>query len=863
MLVNNYRRAFFPAAVICLFCLVCAASAREVNYFEGFEGKKNPVQFWTCGPHGNYQVNYAGPSTERVRSGKQSYKFDITFIGDGNFSYWAGPTLDIPAVPGMKMSGYIYLEQVPPNVNAGMGHSFFLPAYKFLHPTASGRGSCGPISQLGARSVGKWIPQEADLNMVGESMSKTVMKEATPGVCLEKWYIHINCRQATNARLILYLDDVSITGTVPDNWEQVIKQELADWENDAKSRDQASLQEFEAALAPVRRELMDALKAFPGEESLRRIAAQPWGDYARNLSLEMQAKAAELQKQTAAGQKGIPRTPIRVGDQTAEYLRNLRDTGIRPLRYSVANLKKLSGCTDPFLTFIRDNPVSNYRITRATNMIDGAIGNRISLSACPGEYEPAAFVVLPSKDTVVTFDITDLRGQVKVIKQEALNLRAVKVWYQAGIDVGEVNKRIATPELLLKDDDLVQVDHQEKVNTVRNLDAPQDSPELLPVRVSAGEPKQFWLTVHVPEDAAPGEYTGKIVIHAEGLGDRELELNLRVLPIELQEPHLEYSIYYRAYLGAPPNFVSSDLKTPQQLEAEFRNLKAHGITNPNVYQPFGGANMDQYLEIRKRAGLKMTPIYYLGVGTGSFAEEKEIADHLALIKQVIAYFRGKGADEVYFYGADEATGEELKRQRRMWQAIHDVGGKIFVACAMGFFDVIGDLLDCPIIVRQSPAEVERVHAAGHKAHNYGNPSGAIEQPYTFRYHAGLWLVRNNMDGFHTYAYQHGQGEGKMMGRMWDDFDNKIYRVVAFAYPTVNGVVDTLQWEGVREGVDDVRYLTTLRKAIAAGKKSANPLTMKLAQESEIWLRTVSIEGDLQEVRRQMIQRILALTKELK
>lgn len=103
----------------------------------------------------------------------------------------------------------------------------------------------------------------------------------------------------------------------------------------------------------------------------------------------------------------------------------------------------------------------------------------------------------------------------------------------------------------------------------------------------------------------------------------------------------------------------------------------------------------------------------------------------------------------------------------------------------------------------------------------------------------------------------------MMGRMWDDFDNKIYRVVAFAYPTVNGVVDTLQWEGVREGVDDVRYLTTLRKAIAAGKKSANPLTMKLAQESEIWLRTVSIEGDLQEVRRQMIQRILALTKELK
>ncbi len=33
----------------------------------------------------------------------------------------------------------------------------------------------------------------------------------------------------------------------------------------------------------------------------------------------------------------------------------------------------------------------------------------------------------------------------------------------------------------------------------------------------------------------------------------------------------------------------------------------------------------------------------------------------------------------------------------------------------------------------------------------------------------------------------------------------------FAYPVSNGVIDTVQWEGFREGVDDICYLSTLLK----------------------------------------------------
>ena len=75
---------------------------------------------------------------------------------------------------------------------------------------------------------------------------------------------------------------------------------------------------------------------------------------------------------------------------------------------------------------------------------------------------------------------------------------------------------------------------------------------------------------------------------------------------------------------------------------------------------------------------------------------------------------------------------------------------------------------------------------------------------------------------------------------------------------MDGVVSTLQLEGVREAVDDVRYLTTLKHAIEAAKKSGDPKRISLANESEKWLATMDIKGDLKAIRRQMARRIMAL-----
>jgi hypothetical protein len=49
-----------------------------------------------------------------------------------------------------------------------------------------------------------------------------------------------------------------------------------------------------------------------------------------------------------------------------------------------------------------------------------------------------------------------------------------------------------------------------------------------PMSVEAGQRQPFWITIHVPEDAAPGRYLGMISVSAEGLADREVPVELTV-----------------------------------------------------------------------------------------------------------------------------------------------------------------------------------------------------------------------------------------------------------------------------------------------------------------------------------------------
>ena len=78
----------------------------------------------------------------------------------------------------------------------------------------------------------------------------------------------------------------------------------------------------------------------------------------------------------------------------------------------------------------------------------------------------------------------------------------------------------------------------------------------------------------------------------------------------------------------------------------------------------------------------------------------------------------------------------------------------------------------------------------------------------------------------------------------------------FTYPTVDGVIGAVQWGGFREGVDEVRCMTTLLRAVE-NPREAEP---DLAKEAQQWIDSVDVTGDLDGVRSETIGWILKLAR---
>jgi len=463
--------------------------------------------------------------------------------------------------------------------------------------------------------------------------------------------------------------------------------------------------------------------------------------------------------------------------------------------------------------------------------------DRLEVSACRGEFEPAQVTVIAVDDVGnLRCRASELRGEGGVIPAFAVDVRVVKSWWQAGYEVWDLTHKRLVPELLLKDDALVSVDLDKQTNTLRDA-LPKDAAKLQPVQMRAGEKRTFWLTVRVPQDAAAGPYAGRVAFSCVG-GAFALPLTVNVREFDLAAPKLLYSLYYRAHLTDAAPVCNSDDKTEAQYRVEIANMRDHGVTYPANYQGFDG--LERALQIRKEEGLPVGKFFTLGCNPGSTPEA------LADIRKWMDALRPWGYSEVYFYGEDEATGEQLLAQKARWATTQAVGARTFVAGYAGTFEAMGGLLNCAVYFgRPTQEEAAKWHGVGSTVLSYANPQVGVEDPLVYRRNYGLALWRSGFDGCMDYAYQHAFHD------IWNDFDDPDYRDHVFAYPTVNGVIDTVQWDGFREGVDDVRYVTTLEAEVALAKPD-------LAASAQRFLNRIDPGGDLDHIRSRVCEWIVKL-----
>ena len=482
-----------------------------------------------------------------------------------------------------------------------------------------------------------------------------------------------------------------------------------------------------------------------------------------------------------------------------------------------------------------------FELTRSfAGKISSVDKAQVSVVACRSEFESVAIVVSAGADIgQLHVEVSHLTGKQGVLSSDNIGVKVVKEWFQGGSTGKSVvadKNRVLVSELLLHDDALIQVDQRAHSNYLKLVSGErvnvsedtyrshpimpsikafpvQDAASLLPFSMARGESKRLWITVKVPDDAIPGVYRGLIRMSSKSQTVGQIPLTVTVLPFELQQPRIVYSIYYRGQLRDKSPTVSSEFKSSGQMRAELKDMLEHGISNPTVYQGFTtDTTLYWVLKMRQSVGFDNGTIFYLGFNTGIPNDSKGLAELGHKVAGVVNVSKGMGARDIYFYGVEEVRGEQLFAQYNAWNKVHEYGGKVFMAGYDGTFETVGDKLDLLVAKDLDRELAAKVHEKSRKIFIH-KPQGGDEEPNKYRKQYGISLWASGYDGAMPYAYQHGMGDA------WNDFDHPKFRDHNFTYPTIDGVIDTIEWEGFREGVDDVKYLTTLESMIEVNAKN--------------------------------------------
>ena len=459
--------------------------------------------------------------------------------------------------------------------------------------------------------------------------------------------------------------------------------------------------------------------------------------------------------------------------------------------------------------------------------IDPVYTDNIRVAAAKGEYEAASM-----KDFTVT--VSDFKSDDgATLPSSIVDRKIVKHWYQSDWN-SQYNKQnqVLVPDLLLNDEKLVKVDHINRKNYLRIdgeyvdvnrlpedaasekpfnycVENVKDADTLQGVKLTPGRGKQFWFTFAVPKDAKAGLYRATVSATEAGTKVGEFKITLRVYPFELPEAKTNYdrSVDFRAILAGGADLsrymALSSANGEKFFRAELANLKAHGILYPALPNPAGNiAAFEKDLKILKEMGFSLKYAFIPVVrddGTlmNSIPAGKDSAIQPSDISAALAACKKAGCDDVTFYGV---------QSQKDIQTVIGQGGKVMT---FGWDDAAAQVVPSVIIThaasRIDDYQCEKWHALHGRIFSCGALFAGPDNPDLIRRTFGYRIYRANYDGFFLPAFPSA-------AHCWDERRNPgLYRNQTFAYPTPGGQINTIAYEGLREGLDDIRYITLLRQ----------------------------------------------------
>jgi len=450
----------------------------------------------------------------------------------------------------------------------------------------------------------------------------------------------------------------------------------------------------------------------------------------------------------------------------------------------------------------------------------------LRLFACPGEYEPAQLSVCairPQQGVAVA--ASDLRSQNGAVAASNLEVRAVRAL--SGL-----------PPFL------------ERRQTVD---------------ISAGQTQTFWLTLRIPPDTKPGFYWGEVTVAPRGGVPTRLDLLARVLPLRLPVPQKGYGFWWKTD-GRWQGYHSADRDTAlEHIRRQFILLREHGCNMVSCYgmpkmtkAEDGTIAFDFEQDHWGHDKYSLADFFRLGRETGFFSPEHPIQYPGAesLHSSWIAQFTGLEADSTAFaefyrnacrrvdrwakeqgftlaFACVDEIGNSAERRQdalRFYRLAQEAGvltsvtdnsmhGGVHLMAQPRFDSIIAMRLYNFI----TPEMIEDSRRSGDRLWLYNMGSGGWNAKCD-RFVFGLLTERCAAEGCTQWAFQ------------WPDGNVDPYEAAAsgkpsgyhYALPAPDGPLPTLALEGVREGIDDARYLALLRqrspKSAAAALDDIEPLS---------------------------------------
>ena len=412
--------------------------------------------------------------------------------------------------------------------------------------------------------------------------------------------------------------------------------------------------------------------------------------------------------------------------------------------------------------------------------------------ACPGEYEPMTLALRSLRVlSRVSCAVGDLTGP-GTIPSAAVEVRKVTCWPQR-IGSSWGTEWQVLPELL---------------EVKPHVDVPADTTQ------------QFWLTIRVPPAAKPGVYRGVVTVAAANAGTAEIPMSVEVLPFTLAPNERAVGMYWYEHKVAD---------TPLR-DVQVRDMVEHGMTTltmgrlfPEVSNRDGRAVLDvaalrTFLqEIRTLGIAGPIPYHTSGLMTTlkrAFPGQQD-RDYDALyveaIRQLEAVSARPDTPKLLYYAVDEIGRDDERGQK----ANHECALVANVPGATSYITVNnyaagekwGDTFDiwCGNI-EYTAAQERALLAKGKRYMRYG--PAYLNSARKARNSCGFGFYRRPAEAMFYWHYQCYQGDP------YDDFDGTC-RDHCAVYPGPDGEqVPTIDWESLREGVDDMKYIATLKQYAA-------------------------------------------------